>query len=104
MEIFLGFVIIFILIDIEEKLKKLQKKENNKHLDLSEYLNKDVYIVLDNENVSDYYLFSSIMKTIGKIIEYDDTWIAFRYYNKNTKNNVTQYLRINDVKSINIIE
>lgn len=104
MEIFLGLVIIIILIDIEEKLKKLQVKEKQNHLDIGTYLNKQVYIVLDNENVTDYYLFNSITKTMGKIIDYDDTWFIFSYYNKNKRKNVTQYLRISDLKSINIIK
>ena len=104
MEIFLGFVIIIILFDIEEKLKKLQAKVKQNHLDIGNYLNKQVYIVLDNENVTDYYLFNSITKTMGKIIDYDDTWFIFSYYNKNKRKSVTQYLRISDLKSVNIIK
>lgn len=91
------------LIDIEEKLKKLQVKEKQNHLNIGNYLNKQVYIVLDNENVTDYYLFNSVTKTMGKIIDYDDTWFIFSYYNKNKRKNITQYLRISDLKSINVI-
>lgn len=104
MEIFLGFVIIIILFDIEEKLKNLQAKEKYNHLDIGDYLNKQVYIVLDNENVTDYYLFNSVTKTMGKIIDYDDTWFIFSYYNKNKRKNIIQYLRISDLKSINTIK
>ena len=103
MGIFIGFVIVIMLIDIEEKLKKLQVKEKQNHLNIGNYLNKQVYIVLDNENVTDYYLFNSITKTMGKIIDYDDTWFIFSYYNKNKRKNITQYLRISDLKSINVI-
>ena len=103
MGIFIGFVIVIMLIDIEEKLKKLQVKEKQNHLNIGNYLNKQVYIVLDNENVTDYYLFNSVTKTMGKIIDYDDTWFIFSYYNKNTRKNITQYLRISDLKSINVI-
>lgn len=103
MGIFIGFVIVIILIDIEEKLKKLQVKEKQNHLNIGNYLNKQVYIVLDNENVTDYYLFNSVTKTMGKIIDYDDTWFIFSYYNKTKRKNITQYLRISDLKSINII-
>ena len=103
MGIFIGFVIVIILIDIEEKLKKLQVKEKQNHLNIGNYLNKQVYIVLDNENVTDYYLFNSVTKTMGKIIDYDDTWFIFSYYNKNKRKNITQYLRISDLKSINVI-
>ncbi len=103
MEIFIGIVIVIMLIDIEEKLKKLQVKEKQNHLNIGNYLNKQVYIVLDNENVTDYYLFSSVTETMGKIIDYDDTWFIFSYYNKNKRKNITQYLRISDLKSINVI-
>jgi len=103
MGIFIGFVIVIMLIDIEEKLKKLQVKEKQNHLNIGNYLNKQVYIVLDNENVTDYYLFNSVTKTMGKIIDYDDTWFIFSYYNKNKRKNITQYLRISDLKSINVI-
>ncbi len=103
MGIFIGFVIVIMLIDIEEKLKKLQVKEKQNHLNIGNYLNKQVYIVLDNENVTDYYLFNSLTKTMGKIIDYDDTWLIFSYYNKNKRKNITQYLRISDLKSINVI-
>ena len=85
MGIFIGFVIVIMLIDIEEKLKKLQVKEKQNHLNIGNYLNKQVYIVLDNENVTDYYLFNSLTKTMGKIIDYDDTWLIFSYYNKNKR-------------------
>ena len=103
MGIFIGFVIVIMLIDIEEKLKKLQVKEKQNHLNIGNYLNKQVYIVLDNENVTDYYLFNSLTKTMSKIIDYDDTWLIFSYYNKNKRKNITQYLRISDLKSINVI-
>ena len=103
MGIFIGFVIVIMLIDIEEKLKKLQVKEKQNHLNIGNYLNKQVYIVLDNENVTDYYLFNSLTKTMGKIIDYDDTWFIFSCYNKTKRKNITQYLRISDLKSINVI-
>lgn len=104
METVLLFAILAILIDVEEKLRKMQVKEKSKHLDLSNYLNKDVYIVLNNDNVANSYLFSSMMKTVGKIIDYDDTWFIFDYYNKSERKNITQYLKISDLKSINEIK
>lgn len=104
MGIFLMFVILAILIDVEEKLRKMQVKENSNRLDLRNYLNKEVYIVLNNDNVTDSYLFSTMMKTVGKIIDYDDTWFVFSYYNKSVRKNITQYLKINDLKSINEIK
>lgn len=104
MEIFLLMIILVMLFDIEEKLKKMQVKEKKNHLNLSNYLNKDVYIVLDNDNVTNSYLFSTMIKTVGKIIDYDDTWFIFSYYNKNERKNTTQYLRISDLKSVNEIK
>lgn len=104
MEVFLSLLILAILFDIEERLKKMQFKEKTSCLNLSSYLNKDVYIVLDNDNVTNSYLFSTMLKTIGQIIDYDDKWFAFRYYNKSERKNVTQYLRISDLKSINEIK
>lgn len=97
------FVILAILIDVEEKLRKMQAKERSTRLDLSNYLNKDVYIVLNNDNVTNSYLFSSMMKTVGKIIDYDDIWFIFSYYSKSERKNITQYLKISDLKSINEI-
>lgn len=104
MEVFLGFIIIAILLDIEEKLKRFQKKEKLGNINLNNYLNKDVYIVLKNDNVTNSYLFSTTSKTIGKIIDFDNNWFIFNYYNKNEKKNTTQYLRINDLRSINEIK
>ena len=104
MEIVLLFAILAILIDVEEKLRKMQVKEKSNHLDLSNYLNKEVYIVLNNDNVTDSYLFSTMIKTVGKIIDYDDTWFIFNYYNKSERKNITQYLKISDLKSINEIK
>lgn len=104
METVLLFAILAILIDVEEKLRKMQVKEKSNRLDLSNYLNKDVYIVLNNDNVTNSYLFSSMMKTVGKIIDYDDTWFIFDYYNKSERKNITQYLKISDLKSINEIK
>lgn len=104
MEAFLGFLILIMLFDIEDKLKKIRDREREHHFNLSDYLNKDVYIVLKNDNVTDSYLFSTMVKTIGKITDYDDSWFVFNYYNKNKKKNVSQYLRVSDLKSVNEIK
>lgn len=104
MEIVLCFIIIALLLDVDEKLRKMQMKEKSHRIDLSDYLEKEVYIVLDDDNVTNSYLFSTMMKTIGKIIDYDDTWFIFRYYNKSERKNITQYLKIGDLKSINEIK
>ncbi len=102
--IILGFVILFALFDINEKLKKLLDKEKKNKLNLNDYLNKDVYIIINNENVTNFYLFSSSFKTVGRILDYDDNWFIFRYYNKSEKQTVTEYLKISDLESINEIK
>ena len=104
MEVFLGFVILIVLIDIEDKLKKMKEKDKKNHFNLNSYLHKKVYIVVDNDAIQDAYLFSSSIKTLGEIIDYDDTWLIFCYYDKSKRKNTTQYLRIRDVKSINEIK
>lgn len=103
-----SFMLLFVIMSTQytilEKIKKMSEKEKKNNLDLKEYLNKDVYIVLDNEDVTDSYLFSSITKTMGKILDFDETWIIFSYYNKSKRKNINQYFRISDIKSINIIQ
>lgn len=109
MEWFFYIIVIVCLIDIEEKLKKLMnnnynldsRKENNNKMVLEQYLNKEVYIVMnDDAEISDQHLFSAGGKTIGKITDYDSTWILFEYYNKNKKETIHRYIKIKDLKSI----
>lgn len=104
MKMFLGFLILIVLLDIETKLGKLLIKEKTNHLDLKTYLNKDIYIVLNNDNVENSYLFSSVIKTIGRILDYDEQWFIFSYYDKSARKNIIQYLRICDLKSISEIK
>ena len=101
--VILAVTILCKLSDVNDKLKKLLTQEKQNKLDFSDCLNKDVYIILNNDNVTDSYLFTSIMKTMGKILDYDDHWFVFRYYDKNKKQNVTRYLRTSDLLSINEI-
>lgn len=100
----IGAAILLMLSDVKEKLNQLLKKEKQTHIDLSRYLHKDVYIVINNDNVTDSYLFNTMIKTIGRIVDYDDEWFAFSYYNKNKKQTITQYMRIADLESINEIK
>ena len=92
--VILAVTILCKLSDVNDKLKKLLTQEKQNKLDFSDCL---------NNNVTDSYLFTSIMKTMGKILDYDDHWFVFRYYDKNKKQNVTRYLRTSDLLSINEI-
>lgn len=99
---------IFLLIDIEEKIRKLNRNseenlifKSKKNIAIKDYLNKSVNIILkDNSELTDAYLFSATSKTIGKIIDYDYEWIIFKYYNKTKKKNILQYIKILDIESI----
>lgn len=97
------FLILFTQYDTNEKLKKILNKDKKNKLDLGIYLNKSVYIILNNENITDEYLFSSVTKTVGKILNYDENWFVFEYYNKNARKTIKQYLKISDLESINFI-
>lgn len=102
MEIFLLFVIFLILLDIESKISKIdRKKELPKKITsnvLKEFVNKEVSINLENDNVSDSYLFNAISNTKGKIVEYDDEWMIFEYKEKGKI--IRRYFRIEDISSI----
>lgn len=101
---FFFIVILLILLDVEDKLNKLKqdkKIEKKLYLDLQQYKNKSVSITINNDNLEDSYLFSSISNTTGKIVGYDKEWFVFSYYNKNTNTQTEQYLRIRDIESIN---
>lgn len=103
MEIFLLFVILFLLFDLESKVSKLNKKStpNNKKFTSSEIkklIDKTICINIQNDNISDSYLFNPISNTKGKIKECDEEWILFEYETK--KEVIKQYFRIMDVSSI----
>lgn len=80
---------------INESLKNVENLCDLKNINMT---------ILDNDNVTDSYLFSTMMKTAGKIIDYDDTWFIFNYYNKSERKNITEYLKISDLKGINEIK
>lgn len=115
--------VIFLLIDIKEKIQKLQKnlsctdkntsciKENTKNnIAISQYLNKSVNIIVNEDaKFSNLHLFSAGYNTIGEIVDYDDDWIVFKYYdkkyyNKDKKANVCQYIKISDIESIDEVK
>ncbi len=93
---------------IEDKLDTLAKEsvniKNNQLIQdniLDEYLGKKVHLEIDNDDIENWYLFDASYETEGKILEYDNVWIAFQYFNKEKKRNVIQYFRRRDIKSIN---
>lgn len=86
---------------ISEKLDKLKKemKAERKTIDLKKYLNKNVSLTIDNDEISNSYLFSSVFGTVGVIKDYDQEWVLFEY--KEKKKTIEQYIRISDITSIN---
>lgn len=113
MEWVFGIMVVSCLFDIEEKLKKIinNNQENNNQSNktknkkyLEQYINKKVSITIDNDDISDSYLFSSSSNTIGEITNYDDQWFSFKYYDKLKKSTVNQYIRIKDLVSIDEIK
>lgn len=112
MEWIFYIMIVFCLFDIEEKLRKIMsnnkqkngnEKEKNKII-LKNYINKKVSITIDNDDINNSYLFSSISQTVGEITTCDSRWFAFKYYDKEEKKTVTQYFRIKDLVSIDEIK
>ncbi len=102
------WVILFGLIigfgTINEKLEKLKKQfqTENRKLNFKNYLGKPVSLIVNNENISDSYLFTSISSTIGIIKDYDREWLLFEY--QKNKKTIEQYIRISDITSINEIK
>lgn len=96
-------ILLFGFGSINEKLDKLRKtyKSEKKEFDLKDYLGKPVSISIDNEDISNSYLFSSVYSTVGTIKAYDEEWLLFQYKeHKNSKSYVEQYIRIKDITSI----
>lgn len=88
--------------DIKFDENRDKKKKNP--LNLDEYLNKNVCIEIDNDEINNSHLFSSIYNTSGKIVDYDNEWLEFRYKDKSKNRIVNKYFRIRDVISINEIK
>lgn len=86
--------------------KKFDDRKNNKenYLPLESYINKKVSIEIDNDDISNVYLFSSMCNTTGEIIDYDNEWLEFRYKDKSKNKIVNKFFRIRDIVSINEIE
>jgi len=101
MEIFLLFVILLILFDIESKVSQINKKKESSKItsnEIRKLIGKVVSINIQNDSIEDSYLFNPISSTKGKILEYDDEWILFEYETK--KEIVRRYFRIKDISSI----
>lgn len=111
-----GFLIIILLIfDLQSKIKDLtfkiyeasegknKSKKSSKSLMLDEYIGKQVSLEIDNDDISNSYLFSgaTIGAPVGEIVGYDNVWIVFRYYDKSKKKYINQYFRRHDIISIN---
>lgn len=86
--------------------KEIDSRKNNKenNFSLKDYINKKVCIEIDNDDINNSYLFSSMYNTSGEIIDYDDEWLEFRYEDKSKHKIVHKFFRIRDIVSINEIE
>lgn len=94
--------------DISKKIVNIESNKNGlnklqKNLLLDEYIGKKVTLEIDNNDIENDYLFETISAVEGEIIEYDDEWLLFRYYHKQQKKTIEQYLRRRDLVSINEI-
>lgn len=109
----LFLIIIAMLASILEKLDSLLKKVdstqmNNKNVkktfSIDSYINKEVCIEIDNDDVYNSHLFSPMYNTTGKIVDYDNEWLVFEYLDKSKNSVVDKYFRIKDIVSINEIK
>ena len=90
--------------NIKSDNNKIVNKQKKDTLVLDAYLNKKVCIEIDNDDINNSYLFSSMYNTSGEIIDYDDEWLEFRYEDKSKHKIVNKFFRIRDIVSINEIE
>lgn len=86
----------------DKKFDNKKNKDNN--LPLESYLNKKVSIEIDNDDITNVHLFSSMYNTSGEIVDYDNEWIEFRYKDKSKNKMVNKFFRIRDIVSINEIK
>lgn len=105
MEWFFFIVLLLSILSVSSKVDKLNKIDTNNSkkeigkFNLKDYLNKEVCIHIDNDDVTNSHLLSSIYNVVGIIKEFDNEWLLFEYKDGNRLYN--QYLRISDITSIN---
>lgn len=104
MEWVMILILIFGLIHLDEKLNKMMKlikvDSKNHSFDLKDYIGKKVFITIDNDEISNSYLFSSIFNKEITIIDFDKEWLVFEY--EENKKKQRQYIRLSDITSINL--
>lgn len=87
--------VVVCLIDIEEKLQIIMKKDSTTYkketISFDQYRNKKVSIIVRDDDFFDSYLFSSLSNVTGKIIDFDDEWVIFQFYDKSKKMDRTIY-------------
>ncbi len=104
MEWFFLLMFLFLLMDIEGKLNKIIDEKKKGKLNLKEYLNKKVYLVLENEEIENDSYFEIGSQVEGTIVDYDEEWFVFSYYHKEKRKKVNHYLRIKDLISVEEIK
>lgn len=96
--------------DLEDKMDDLINediKAKSKFIKddiLNDYKDKVIHLEVDNDDINNGYLFDAGESTEGTIVDFDNIWIAFKYYSKEQKREVIQYFRRHDIKSINEIK
>lgn len=106
MNTFLFLIIIGILIDLENKISKIIDKGGQRRYmnpnEVKKLIGKTVCLHIENDNINDSYLFSSITNTKGKVKECDREWVRFEYETKQEL--VSRYFRISDISSIDELD
>ena len=128
---FICFLTLLAVWDVETKVKKLLRAQNIEGedpttakaggtFDFGSLKGKKVKIFLDDEcEIEDCVDFTAGLEVEGEIVDFDDTWLAFRYRAKKYEKVpekagnetvyvarpvkgalVTQYIRIADIESI----
>lgn len=114
-----GAILFIMICGISGKVDKIERKIDNLETQddsnkknktviqddiLEDYIGKKIHLEIENEDINNFYLFDVFNPTEGEIIEYDNVWLAFKYYSKEHKKEVIQYFRRRDIKSINEIK
>lgn len=106
MEYVFFILIIVLLSDIESKVSNLKRSvENNRRISINEIKNligKKVCINIENDDISNSYMFSPSFTTPGIIKAINNEWLLFEYETK--KEILEQYFRIHDIVSIDEIK
>ena len=131
----IGFLILIAVWDVDSKVKKLLRAQNmsgagadapdgSESFDLEALKGRKVKIIVNEDcDWAETLDFMAVSAVPGEIIEYDDTWVVFRYtggkYEKVPESTgtdaalklvpvkgaeITRYIRISDIESIDEVK